>query len=89
MTQAWDAFGAKVTLNRDNVKIVSIDNLSVGISYVKLLANKSDASSVRDWVRGPEIGPFSPEIRNQDGNGSISRRISDNQLSNRNKSPGQ
>ena len=61
VTQAWDAFGAKVTLNRDNVKIVSIDNLSVGISYVKLLANKSDASSVRDWVRGPEIGLFSPK----------------------------
>jgi hypothetical protein len=88
-TKSWGANNATITYNNTDVEIIKIDNLSVGVSYVKLIANKSDASSVRDWVRGPEIGFFSPEIRNQDGNGTILRRISTSNSTNWNRSPGQ
>ena len=88
-TRAWGTAGASVIFNNTDVQIVRLDNLSIDFSYVKLLANKSDASSVRDWVRGPEIGPFSPEIRNQFGNGTVSRNISTSQAINNNISPGQ
>ena len=87
-TSAWGTAGASVIYNNTDVQIVRLDNLSIDFSYVKLLANKSDASSVRDWVRGPEIGPFSPEIRNQFGNGTVSRNISTSQTKNNNISPG-
>ena len=44
--------------NRADIEITNINNVKAQIRYIKILANRSDASSVRDWVIGGEIGPF-------------------------------